>query len=207
MSDEKDAAARVLANTAANRRMAEHRFFFAYFLDVWKATPLWVNYKRGLTIFRRIRIVTILFRVLTLLFTLLQTGTLVILSTVILLVLLPLVLVLMLAILITAAVESRRSNRYLAQALAAHRVCVLFPSDEARPFFVQYVNRLRAEGFAVIVVSPYLLSSRGIEGISQKCGFYSTLRCEAPSIYLVRRYYFFSLRRRVLCRMQTAYLY
>lgn len=207
MSEEKDAAARALAHAAANRRMAEHRFFFAYLLEVWKKTPLWVNWKRGLTLFRRIRIVTILWRVLTLLFTLLQTGTLVILSTVILLVLLPLTVVLMLGILITAAVESRRSNRYLLHTLADRNVCVLFAPDTNPPFFAAHAKKLTEEGFAVIVVSPYLLSSRGIDGISKKRGFYSTLRCDAPSIYLVRRYYFFSLRRHVLCHLRAAYLY
>ena len=207
MSEKRDAAARALADAAANRQMAEHRFFLSYLLDVWRATPIWVNYKRGLTLFRRIRVIAILWRVLSLLFTLLQTGTLVILSTVILLVLLPLAVILMLVLLITAAVKSRRSNRYFAQVLADRRVCVLFNSVEARPFFAQHIKQLTAEGFAVIAVSPYLLLSEGIEGISTKRRFYSTLRCEAPSVYLVRRYYFFSLRRRVLCHMQTAYLY
>ena len=53
---------------------------------------------------------------------------------------------------------------------------------------------MAADGVAVLVVSPYPLSSRGLGG---KGGFF-TARREAEGLYLVRRHYFFMLRKRVL---------
>ena len=187
--------------------MADHRFFFGYLWGTWRRTPLWSYWQRWLTVFRRFRTVALVIRVLTFLFSLLQTGTLVILSTLIFLVILPLLAVLMLGILITAAIESRRSNRYLERTLTDRRVCVLFPSADPTPFFAQSARRLVAEGFAVIVVSPFWISARGIGHPKQKRTFYATLRREAPDLYLVRRYYFFSLRKHVLQKVDTAYLY
>ena len=50
---------------------------------------------------------------------------------------------------------------------------------------------------AVLVVSPYPVSPRGLGGK----GSFFTARKEAEGIYLVRRHYFFMLRKRVLDAM------
>ena len=190
--------------TRENRELTRHRFFFGYLYARIRSTSLWVQWQRWLSYFRRVRTVTLVWRVLVFVFSVLQTGTLVLLSTLIFVVILPLLTVLMLGILITAAIESRRSNRFLREQLAGRRVCVLFLPPSASDFFAKHAVRLTEEGFAVLTVSPYLLSSRGI---GRRRGFYSTLRREAPDLYLVRKYYFFSLQKRVLRELDVAFLY
>ncbi len=110
-----------------------------------------------------------------------------------------------------AAFFSRRANRRLRRVLEGEHIRVLvpprgqgFPRTHRRaaggdtagtPFFQRQARAMAAEeGVSVIVVSPYLFSSRGLGGR----GAYFTARCESEHVYLVRRHYFFLLRRRVL---------
>lgn len=101
-----------------------------------------------------------------------------------------------------ALMRSRRMNRILKKELSGKRVRVLVPprgqSPDGSSFFARNARAMAADGVAVVVVSPYLLSRRGLGG---KGGFF-TARCEAPGLYLVRRHYFFILRRRVLDAME-----
>lgn len=188
-----------------NREMTHHRFFFGYLYARFRSTSLWVQWQRWLSYFRRFRTVTLVWRVLVFVFSVLQTGALVLLSTLLFVFILPLSTVLMLGILITAAIESKRSNRFLQERLAGRRVCILFLPSQESDFFEQHARKLTEEGFCVLVISPYLLSSRGIGG--RRRGFYSTLRREAPDLYLVRKYYFFSLQKHVLRALDVAFLY
>ena len=80
----------------------------------------------------------------------------------------------------------------------------MLPMGEAikNPFLVQNARELATRG-TVLLISPYWLAARGI----YPHGFYCTVRREAPQILLVRRYYFFSLRRHVLKNLDPVYLY
>ena len=50
------------------------------------------------------------------------------------------------------------------------------------------------EGVAVLVVSPYLISRRGLGGT----GGFLTARKEGEEVFLLRRHYYFLMRQRVL---------
>jgi hypothetical protein len=98
-----------------------------------------------------------------------------------------------------AALRSRRMNRLLRQALEYRHVRVLVPAGKSalreNSFFIRNAQSMAAErGEAVVVISPYLLSPKGLGGK----GWYFTARKEADGLFLVRRHYFFLLRRRVL---------
>lgn len=99
---------------------------------------------------------------------------------------------------ILALLQSRRMNRKLRQALDGRRVRVFIPPRggalNANSFFIRNARAMADEGVAVIVVTPYLVSARGLGG---RGGFF-TARREADGLYLVRRHYFFFLRRHVL---------
>ena len=104
---------------------------------------------------------------------------------------------------ILAALRSRRMNRILAQALTAQRIRILIPPRgkalSENSFFIRNARAMAAEkGVAVLVVTPYLVSRRGLGGK----GRFFTARKEAEGLYLVRRHYFFVLRRRVLDAME-----
>ena len=90
-------------------------------------------------------------------------------------------------------------NRILQSELGEGRIRILVPPSKAAlaegSFFRANACAMAAEkGVTVLVVSPYLLSARGLGGR----GGYFTARKEADGLYLVRKHYFFILRRRVL---------
>ena len=98
-----------------------------------------------------------------------------------------------------ATIRSRQMNRILKQELTDHRIRILFPprggSLEEGSFFIRNARAMAAEdNVTVIVVSPYVVSRRGLGGR----GRFFTARREADHLYLVRRHYFFALRKKVL---------
>jgi hypothetical protein len=204
---EKHTAEAVLEMTAAHREMLSHRFFFGYLYDRIIHTSLYLHWKQLLSWLRRFRTVAFVLRTITIIFAILETGALVVLSTAVFLVILPLSVAFMLGILITAAIESLRSNRVMQKALQKRHVCVLFMPHESGDFFAAHAKALATEGYAVLIVSPYLILSKGLSDTPRNRGFYCTLRRECENVYLIRRYYLFSLRRHVLKGCNVAYVY
>lgn len=98
-----------------------------------------------------------------------------------------------------AYLRSRRMNRILRRELTDRRIRVLVPprGPALNPgsFFIRNARAMAAEeDVTVVVVSPYLFATRGVGGHG---GFF-TARKEADGLYLVRRHYFFVLRRKIL---------
>ena len=92
-----------------------------------------------------------------------------------------------------------RMNRRLRAELAGRHLYVFVVSDEnslkAGSFFCGNAHMLADQpDCAVLVVSPHNIGTDGLGGK----GFYLTARQECPHLYIVRRHYFFNLRRRVL---------
>lgn len=187
-------ADRLLKQTQSNRHVKGHKFFLGYLHGRLKRTPFYVQWQELLTSLRRIRLLARLVGVLGFLFSAVETGTLVILSTALLLVVLPVLLLLMSGILLTARLNARRSNRVLSVLLANKPVVIAFMADPVGGFQEQNLRDLAARDYAVLLISPHWISPRGI----RPAPFYLTFRREAEHIYLIRPYYFFRLRKGVL---------
>ena len=198
-----DNAARLLKQARSNGYVKGHKFFFGYLHGRLKRTPLYVQWQELLTSLRRIRLLARLVGILGFLFSAVETGTLVILSTALLLVILPVLLLLMAGILLTAQLKSRHSNRELARRLADRPVVIAFMADPPGSFQGQSLRDLAARGYAVVLVSPHWVSSQGLAASP----FYLTFRQEAKHLYLIRPYYFFSLRKNVLATKRLIWIF
>jgi hypothetical protein len=100
---------------------------------------------------------------------------------------------------ITAALRSRHMNTRLRRVLTGKRIRILIPTGRKalskNAFFIRNARSMAAEeDVAVVVVSPFLLSHKGFGGK----GAYFTARTEGERLFIVRKPYFFFLRRRVL---------
>lgn len=188
---------------AAHPTLTAHRHFTAYLYHIFTHAPLYLHWKRLLAHVRRFRTVAFIFRVIGILITVLETGALVILTTVLFLILLPILSALMLGILITARVDSRRANQAMKTALEGKRTYLFFLPKDTSAFFFANAQSLAAKGAAVILISPYWISAKGF----RKGHFYFTVRRESENIFLIRRYYFFSLRKNVLRGKDTVIVY
>jgi hypothetical protein len=187
-----------------NRLFTRQRFFMGYLYRLFTKAPLYTHGKQLFAYIRRFRAIALTLRILTFLFTVLQTGTLVILSAALFLVILPVLVMLMSAVLLGAWIGSGRTNKKLSKKLDGKMICILFLTPQDNPFLVENAKDLASRGMAVAVVSPYWISSKGL---SESKKLYFTAREEFPSVYLIRRYYFFSFRKHVAKRNQIAYLF
>lgn len=197
------AADELLTQIAQKTVAVRHHSFLGYACELLRHAKLYVLWNRFFTYFRRLRAVTLVLRTVSLLFTFLQAGTLVLLGTLLLLIVLPLFAALLSGALITALLETGRTDRRLKKVIGERPVLICFPTTGQSPFLYRNALDFARRNWVVLAVSPHWLHTRGFE----KRRFYCTAREEAAGVYLVRPYYFFHLRRRILKRRQTAYWY
>ena len=191
------------AESIANEKLTANEHFTVYLYRIFTNAPLYLQWKRLLSYVRKFRTVTFILRVIGILITILETGALVILTTAIFLVLLPILTALMLGILIAAQMDARGANRSMKKALEGKRVYLFFLPRGNASFLCAWAKELAKEGTAAVLISPYWISPRGLGGKK----FYFTIRTEEKNLYLIRRYYFFSLRKRVLREEDTVIVY
>lgn len=186
-----------------NRRMREKRSFLSYAWASVRGSTLYAHWTGFLTYLRRFRTVALVLRVTSFVFAILETGALVILSTVIFVILFPLALALLLGILLAVLIEGRRTNRMLARMTEGKRVCVLFLQRSEEAFLRWNACDLAKRGYVVLVLSPYFVWRKGLGNRR----FFCTATEVCGRVFLVRRYYFFSLRKRVLDQRETVWVY
>ena len=178
----------------ANRRAHRYRkrTFLRYLLEsIMESAPLQLVTKM-LRSLRRMQVVQTLSIILLAVF---SAVTVAVVSAT----LLPILFCGTIALTVLALLRSRRMNRILRRELKDRRIRILIPprggSLQEGSFFIRNARAMAAErGSAVVVISPYSFSRRGLGGR----GHFYTARKEGEGLYLVRRHYFFILRRRVL---------
>ena len=185
---------REAASLRANRyrKSSYLRFLFESIMD---SLPLQII-SQLLHYLRKLRVVQLVMAIV------LVSAT-VVLVTVLSAAALPFILAGTMSLAMLAWMRSRRMNSILLKALTGKHIRVLVPERrsglsrtcESPSFFIRQAYAMAAEkGVAVIVVSPYPVSRRGLGGR----GTFFTARREAENLYLVRRHYYFILRKRVL---------
>ncbi len=179
---------------ASSRSARRYRMnsFFRYLWEAVMESALITFMTKLLQYFRRIRVIQIILSIV------LAAGALTAVA-VLSAAMLPFLLFGTALLTMAAALRSHRMNLRLRRELAGKRVRVLIPAGKkafsASTFFIRNARDMAADGkCAVIAVSPFLMSRKGLGGQ----GGYFTARKEAEGLYVVRRHYFFILRRRVL---------
>ena len=168
------------------------RSYPRFLLDTLNATML-VRLIRKITLFfRRVRLVRLILAVS------------VMLSTTVLLlpfyvIVVPVMLILTGLTAFFSLFFSARMNKRLRTMLTGKHLYVFIATDDAclasDSFFCGNARELaRRPDCAVLVVSPHNLGTAGLGGK----GLFLTARKEADNLFLVRRHYYFNLRRRVL---------
>ena len=140
-----------------------------------------------LSYFRRARAISFFFRVLGWILTVLRTGTLLLLTTVLFFIVLPLLLAALIGFLVTSFWDMKKSLSRLLLAIGERPVWVFFSVGE---FGLENALTLSGGGDRLcLIVSPHWVSPKG--GISHR--FYLNLREESKNCYLVRRYFYLRL--------------
>ena len=182
------------AREAAARRAHHYRrssYWRYLFESMMESLPVRIISKL-LTYLRHLRIIQIVAAILT------AVGTIALVA-VVSAALLPFIIAGSLVLAIGASLRSRHMNRVLRRTLEGKHLRVFFPPRGASwapdSFFMRQARAMAAEeGVAVVIVSPYSISRRG----AGKKRFYFTARRDGEDLYVVRRHYFFTFRKKVM---------
>lgn len=183
---------------------SESRTLLSYFaLLIRRSRPvlLWERYVKYV---RRFRALTTALRLLPWILLLISTHTLLYAAVAVAAILIPLLLAALISLAASATVRYREVNRIMEQHLSGKTVFVLFPprnhSFDRSTFWRSNLLSLAArESTCAVVVSPFFLSPRGL----RDAPFYWNAREEAPRVFLVRRHYFYALKKNVLQKRVT----
>lgn len=200
----KDPQKRVRARLYAQGKLARHydrRSYLLFLADRFTDSAFFLWWSRAWAYARRIRLARTAIFVSTVILAATQTSALFVLISATYLALLPFLLMGIGLCVLISLLHARTVNRRMRTALEGRHIRVLFPSlrssfdNRTQAFFFASARAMAAEpNTAVIVVSPHLLSPKGFGGHRM----FVTARREAPHLYLVRNYYYFTLRRRIL---------
>lgn len=196
--------AHILALLRSRRRRAHHYdkpTYLRFLIDCFTDSTFYTWWTRVLSYVRRIRLVRTIGLILVLVFTAVQTSALFVVFSAVYLTLLPFLVLSSGLGLLASVLHARTVNRRLQARLAGQHIRILLPSravdftPDAQPFFFASARQMATEPkTAVIVVSPYAWSTKGFRGHRM----FVTARHEGDGLYLVRKYYYFILRRQVL---------
>lgn len=177
------------------------RGYLGYVASSVKGTSVWSFFRKGIRHFRRFRLLSFLFRMATKIAVFAESGVALVAWLSFSLFMLPFILVLAIVTFIIGIFRSRKTNGILLEKLRDKKVYVLFADRKQLPknrdqesFLRKNAEDLARDGSVVVVVSPYYFSSRGL-GEDRA---YVTARREFEGVYIVRKNYFFMLRRRVI---------
>lgn len=181
--------------------LAESRSLLDFYRNSWKGTRLFLLWERYIKYFRRFRFITTVFRIAPWVLLSISTHTFLYLLAAATAILAPLAFLAAISLAASAVIRYKHVNEHMTDKLKGKTVYVLFLQRSAEfgaPRFWQKNARDLAQknNAAVILVSPFLLSARGLA----KQTFYWNVRFEENNIFTVRYHYFFSLQKNVLTR-------
>ncbi len=187
-------AEHLLAQARKNREISARRNAF---FDIFRAVSgngivrLWMEI---LAFLRRFRMLRIVFQVIGWLIAVLQAGTLIVLTTVVFFFLLPLLAILLVVIPLITLLDRHKSKQRLSEAFSDSREVVFIFSDG--PVVFQSAVELAESGNrTVLLVSPHWLSGRATDGSPAR--FYVNMRQESEQVFLIRRYFYYCVRKSV----------
>lgn len=180
-----------------------------YSAKLLKSTSAWGLASKGIKYFRRFKLLSTLFRWITRLIALAESGVALVASLSVFIVALPFVLILSLISLFAALFRGRSMINEMRKKLDGKKIYILFAEKEQikrenseKGYFYSNAKDLASEGSSVIMVSPFFFSKKGFE----KKNNYVTAREERENIFLVRKIFFFILRRKVIEKTSCDYI-
>ena len=175
--------------TATVEQSRRRGFFSDVRATVREARPYRV-YQAFLARLRQLRMIGFILKIIGYVFAFLQTGTLFLLTAALFFVILPVAILGSATVLLVARLDMRKSRRRIQPMLTDKRVYVLFAAGE---FGLRSAKEMAEKADAVcLLISPYWVSPKSPDGGR----FYLNLRELAPNVLLLRRYFYFHIRRK-----------
>ena len=195
---------------ATNDRAFQNNNYLLYLSSSLQKTPWYHLWHQYLSIFRKFKLISLLFRLYSYLLVLLQLGTAFFVIILGVLMLFPILLLGAGVVIFSYLLLYRRENNNMEPVLKHKNTVIFFPTrggelaDES--FFRAHITELSARpNTTILIVSPHFWSGQGITGNR----FYFLIRKETENVYILRKHYYFSLKKVVfsqkLCSLTLVY--
>lgn len=193
-----------LSERARNSHALTAKSYLFYLSSLLQKTQFYHLWHQYLDVFRKFRLISLLFRVYSYLLVFLQFGTAFFFLAVALLLLVPILIFGAAFVAFSALLLYRRENDRMQKVLEGKNIIVFFPTLGGElaegNFWRAHVDELaRRADTAILVVSPHFWSGKGLN----ENRFYLLLRKEREELYLLRKHYYFSLKRAILDKKQN----
>ena len=185
---------------SAGARLFSKKSYSAYLVGLIANTSVFKLYRKFLDYLRKYSFITTTLKIVSFIFAFLETSAVFILAASFFVVSLPLTFLVGYAALLLTLFGKRRAKMKVKEAIEGKSVTILFPQrgralTEDSFFSGMTRDICRRTGGVAIVVSPYFYSTRGI---SKSNKLFLSMRDEGDGVLLVRRHFFFSLKRKIL---------
>lgn len=207
-----DDTARKFAGKCRAAALINEKSYFGYLKKRFLTASFYSVWMRLLSYFRRFRLISTTVKIISWGLTIIGTSAFFLVVSASILILIPFISFTFALFIASTAVRRRRLFSALKKRLSGGSVYVFFPSADHQfgrgTFFEKTVNIIsnstNGTNF-IIIVSPYLISSRSILG--DRAPYYHVLRAENDKIYMIRRSSFFSFRKNVLSKISESVIY
>ncbi len=165
-----------------------------------KQTSVFKVYRRILNFIRRYTFITMTLRIASFLFAFIETGALLLLSTSALVISIPISLTISHISVLLTVFSAQKRNRKNKTVIEGKNVFLLFPPkarafDKDSYFRFMVCELAKDENNTVVIVSPSPIKTLGISDSKKP---YLLSRYETDNVIMVRRHYYFTLRKRVI---------
>lgn len=191
---------RYIANAVLDKKRFSGYSYTAFLFNTARATRGFELWEDLCSFFSRFRLLSAVFRTFTVIMAAIEAGAAFaafMIAAGILLALSPAALLWLFAAEVDAAISSAADLSAVRRSAQNGGVTFVFPPRDPQALgrggtLTRHAGSL-AVGGTVLIVSPYIISSRGAGGH----GGYSSMRRERAGVYMIRRRFYFKLRRRM----------
>ncbi len=186
-----------LHSRADDARLFRHKGYLSYLFSRIKQNSFYQTWKKYTVYFRRIGLVSTTLQIAGYTFMLVQSGTAFFLVLILFLLALPIIALSAVGVYASARLCEHHDNKKIGTEIEDKNIYCFFPTRTAEfshgTFWKQNIVTFASmPNTAVFIVSPYFFSGKGIR---KNHRFYLNYTEESPGLYLIRKHYFFSLRR------------
>ena len=159
--------------------------------------------------FRKFKLVSTIIRITSSILAILGTGAVFIFISGTLIFFIPVFILLCASAYLTGMIFRKKAFKRLEPMLYEKNIFIFFPSVgkpfQSGSYFRNLISSETDPDTFTVVVSPYLISSKGLGGR----GYYPVIRMEKTNVCLIRKNAFFALRRKLLhlYSERTSYIY
>lgn len=193
----------LFAHQANNESLFAKKRYSGYVLQLIRNTTVFSIYTKILYFVRRYTFISLTVQILAAILTVVQSSAIFVLATSASVIALPFIFIISYVAFLVAHL-SRRKNDVVNKKLIARKKIVVFFPPKGRAlaedsFFSGMVREFAADpDRTCLIVSPYFFRPLGL-GSSKKAYFFS--RAEGENIILLRRQYYFTLKKKILNRL------